>query len=136
MNTTILWMDLVRGVGVTLLAVQVPLLLLLLVRLMPGRTRRPPIAPRLTPRTDTTVTVVVATLNEAKRIGPCLEGLMAQTEPMLEVLIVDSRSTDGTRELVEAASARDSRIRLVTDDPLPAGWVGKVWALVTGLRQA
>ncbi|WP_396199808.1 glycosyltransferase [Gemmatimonas sp.] len=136
MNTAILWMDVVRGVGLTLLAVQVPLLLLLLARLMPGRTRRPPIAPRLTPRTDTTVTVIVATLNEAKRIGPCLEGLMAQTEPMLEVLIVDSRSTDGTRELVEAASARDPRIRLVTDEPLPAGWVGKVWALETGLRQA
>ena len=136
MNETTLLIDVARGVGLTLLAVQVPLLLLLLVRLMPGRTRRPPIAPRLTPRTDTTVTVVVATLNEAKRIGPCLEGLMAQTEPMLEVLIVDSRSTDGTRELVEAASARDPRIRLVTDDPLPAGWVGKVWALETGLRQA
>lgn len=136
MNATPLLLDIVRGVGLTLLAVQVPLLLLLLVRLIPGRTRRPPIAPRLTPRTDTTVTVVVATLNEAKRIGPCLEGLMAQTEPMLEVLIVDSRSTDGTRELVEAASARDPRIRLVTDDPLPAGWVGKVWALETGLRQA
>jgi dolichol-phosphate mannosyltransferase len=55
---------------------------------------------------------------------------------MLEVLIVDSRSTDGTRELVESAAARDPRIRLVTDDPLPAGWVGKVWALETGLRQA
>jgi dolichol-phosphate mannosyltransferase len=136
MNATNLVIDFVRGVGLVLLAVQVPLLLLLLARLMPGRTRRPPIAPRLTPRTDTTVTVVVATLNEAKRIGPCLEGLMAQTEPMLEVLIVDSRSTDGTRELVEAASARDPRIRLVTDDPLPAGWVGKVWALETGLRQA
>jgi dolichol-phosphate mannosyltransferase len=128
--------DLWRGVGLVLLVVQLPLLLLLLARLMPGRTRRPPISPRLTPRTDTTVTVVVATLNEAKRIGPCLAGLMAQTEPMLEVLIVDSRSTDGTRELVESAAARDPRIRLVTDDPLPAGWVGKVWALETGLRQA
>jgi dolichol-phosphate mannosyltransferase len=136
MNATPLLTDVARGVGLTLLAVQVPLLLLLLVRLMPGRTRRPPIAPRLTPRTDTTVTVVVATLNEAKRIGPCLAGLMAQTDPMLEVLIVDSRSTDGTRELVEAASARDPRIRLITDDPLPAGWVGKVWALETGLRKA
>jgi dolichol-phosphate mannosyltransferase len=125
-----------RSVGLLLLVVQLPLLMLLLARLMPGRTRRPPISPRLTPRTDTTVTVVVATLNEAKRIGPCLAGLMAQTEPMLEVLIVDSRSTDGTRELVEAAAARDPRIRLVTDDPLPAGWVGKVWALETGLRQA
>jgi len=125
-----------RSVGLLLLVVQLPLLMLLLARLMPGRTRRQPISPRLTPRTDTTVTVVVATLNEAKRIGPCLAGLMAQTEPVLEVLIVDSRSTDGTRELVEAAAARDPRIRLVTDDPLPAGWVGKVWALETGLRQA
>jgi dolichol-phosphate mannosyltransferase len=128
--------DLGHMAGTALLAVQVPLLLVLLARLMPGRTRRAPIAPRLAPRTDTTVTVVVATLNEAKRIGPCLEGLMAQTEPLLEVLIVDSRSTDGTRELVQAAAARDPRIRLVTDDPLPAGWVGKVWALETGLRQA
>jgi len=136
MNSTSLLVDVARGVGLTLLAVQVPMLLLLLVRLMPGRTRRPPIAPRLTPRTDTTVTVIVATLNEAKRIGPCLDGLMAQTAPMLEVLIVDSRSTDGTREMVQAAAARDPRIRLVTDDPLPAGWVGKVWALETGLRQA
>ena len=136
MNSTNLFADLARGVGLILLVVQVPMLLLLLARLMPGRTRRPPIAPRLTPRTDTTVTVIVATLNEAKRIGPCLEGLMAQTAPMLEVLIVDSRSTDGTRELVEASAARDPRIRLVTDDPLPTGWVGKVWALESGLRQA
>ncbi len=136
MTSTSLFVDVARGVGLILLAVQVPMLLLLLARLMPGRTRRPPIAPRLTPRTDTTVTVIVATLNEAKRIGPCLEGLMAQTAPMLEVLIVDSRSTDGTRELVEAAAARDPRIHLVTDEPLPAGWVGKVWALETGLRRA
>ncbi len=128
--------DLARGAGLTLLAAQVPLLLLLLARLMPGRTRRAPIAPRLAPRTDTTVTVIVATLNEAKRIGPCLEGLMAQQAPLLEVLIVDSRSTDGTRELVQAAAARDPRIRLITDEPLPAGWVGKVWALETGLRHA
>ncbi len=136
MNSASLLVDVARGVGLTLLAVQVPMLLLLLARLMPGRTRRPPIAPRLTPRTDTTVTVIVATLNEAKRIGPCLDGLMAQSAPTLEVLVVDSRSTDGTRELVEAASVRDPRIRLITDEPLPAGWVGKVWALETGLRQA
>jgi len=129
-------LDLVRVGGVGVLAVQVLALLLLLTRLMPGRTRRPPVEPMLAPRRDTTVTVIVATLNEAKRIGPCLDGLMAQTEPLLEVLVVDSRSTDGTRELVEAAAARDPRIRLITDDPLPEGWVGKVWALETGLRHA
>jgi len=122
--------------GVALLALQVVLLVVLLARLMPGRTRRPPVQPVLTPRRDTTVSVIVATLNEAKRIRPCLDGLMAQTDPLLEVLVVDSRSTDGTRELVEAAALRDPRIRLITDDPLPDGWVGKVWALETGFRHA
>ncbi len=119
-----------------LLAVQVPLLVILLVRLMPGRTRRPPVVPRTTPRRDTSVSVILATLNEAERIGPCLAGLSQQIAPLSEVLVVDSRSTDGTRELVADAAARDPRIRLLTDDPLPSGWVGKVWALETGLREA
>ena len=122
--------------GMSLLALQVAMLLVLLARLFPGRTRRPPVEPVLSPRRDTSVTVIVPTLNEAHRIGPCLDGLMQQIDPMLEVLVVDSRSTDATCELVAQAAARDPRIRLVTDAPLPAGWVGKVWALETGFRQA
>ena len=120
----------------TLAAVQGALFAALVLRLLPGRTRRPPVPPSVAPRTDTSVSVIVATLNEASRIGPCLEGLMRQSAPLTEILVVDSRSTDGTRELVQAAAARDPRIRLLTDDPLPAGWVGKVWALETGLRHA
>ncbi len=85
---------------------------------------------------DTTVSVIVTTLNEAARIGPCLAGLRAQGRPMLEVLVVDSQSTDGTRELVNAAAGLDPRVRLLTDDPLPDGWVGKVWALEHGLGEA
>jgi dolichol-phosphate mannosyltransferase len=108
----------------------------LLVRLLPGRTRRPPVPPRVPPRTDTAVTVLVPTYNEARRIGPCLEGLMAQGAPLHEVLVVDSGSTDGTRELVEAAARRDTRIRLLSDPPLPPGWIGKVWALEAGRREA
>ena len=113
-----------RIVGEGLLALQVGALLLVLTRLMPGRVRRPPVRARSTPRVDTTVTVVVATLNEAARIEPCLAGLLAQVEPMLEVLVVDSRSTDGTRDIVLEAAQRDPRIRLLTDDPRPDGWVG------------
>lgn len=117
-------------------ALQGALFAVLIVRLLPGRHRLPPVAPRDGTSRPTSVTVVVATLNEAARIGPCLEGLMRQGATLAEVLVVDSRSTDGTRELVEAAAARDPRIRLLTDDPLPSGWVGKVWALETGLRAA
>lgn len=122
--------------GIALLTVQGVLLFTLIVRLAPGRTRRPPVAPLLRPHSETTVTVIVATLNEAHRIQPCLDGLMAQTAPLLEVLVVDSRSTDGTDALVLQAMQRDPRIRLIYDEPLPHGWVGKVWALETGLAEA
>ncbi len=125
------------SIGLWVLAVvQGSLFVALVWRLLPGRTRRPAVVPNAVPRTDTSVTVIVATLNEAHRITPCLNGLMAQSAPLKEILVVDSRSTDGTGDVVRQAATRDPRIRLITDDPLPAGWVGKVWALETGLRQA
>ena len=111
-------------------------LLILIARLLPGRRRRPPASPLDHELDDTTVSVIVATLNEAARIEPCLRGLTAQQRPLHEILVVDSRSTDGTRELVERCSEKDARIRLLSDDPLPDGWVGKVWALEHGLRAA
>lgn len=109
---------------------------LLVVRLLPGRTRRPPIAPLLGDAHAGRVTVVVACLDEAHRIGPCLAGLQRQGPAMLEALIVDSRSTDGTWELIGEAARRDSRIVPMHDAPLPPEWVGKVWALEHGLRHA
>lgn len=119
-----------------LLVGQAIALVVLILRLLPGRRRRPPVEPLTREITDTTVSVVVATLNEADRLAPCLDGLIAQGRPLVETLVVDSRSTDGTRELVEQAARRDPRIRLLTDDPLPEGWVGKVWALEHGLQAA
>jgi dolichol-phosphate mannosyltransferase len=111
-------------------------LLLLMQRLAGGRTRRPPEAPIVSSRGDGSVTIVVATLNEAHRIAPLLEGVMAQGPIVGEILVVDSRSTDGTRAIVEAAAARDPRVQLLTDPPLPTGWIGKAWALQFGLEQA
>jgi dolichol-phosphate mannosyltransferase len=109
---------------------------LLVVRLLPGRTRRPPIAPIPGDAHAGTVSVVVTCLDEAHRIAPCLAGLTMQGPAMLEALIVDSRSTDGTWPLIEAAARVDPRIVPMHDDPLPPEWVGKVWALEHGLRHA
>lgn len=55
------------------------------------------------------VTLVVAMRNEAANIRDCLESIATQDYPTgrLEVLAVDGRSTDGTREL--AASVLDGR---------------------------
>ncbi|MEO8623922.1 MAG: glycosyltransferase family 2 protein, partial [bacterium] len=80
--------------------------------------------------------VVVPTLNEAHRIGPCLDGLIAQGSSVREILIVDSGSVDDTPARVHTAMARDARVRLLRDTPLPDGWVGKVWALQYGLEHA
>lgn len=123
-----------------LAALQALALVLVIVRLLPGRSRRAPVSPVIDPSAadvrGSSVSVVVATLNEARRIGPCLAGLERQGEPLREVIVVDSHSKDGTADLVRAVAARDPRFRLVNDPPLPAGWVGKVWALQHGLGEA
>jgi dolichol-phosphate mannosyltransferase len=111
-------------------------LALLLVRLLPGRRRRPPVEPSAVSPGGASVSVIVATLNEAHRLAPCLAGLAAQGPVVREIFVVDSGSTDGTVELVTRAAERDPRIRLLRDEPLPPGWVGKVWALEHGLRHA
>src|SRR5437660_5934475 len=119
-----------------LLVAQLAALLTLLARLAPGRTRRPPAEPRPGGAPAGSVSAIVATLNEARRIGPCLSGLSRQGPELREVIVVDSRSSDGTDALVRDAGADDSRIRLVNDPLLPDGWVGKVWALQHGLSLA
>ena len=82
------------------------------------------------------MSVILPTLNEATRIGPCLAALSRQGDPLTEVIVVDSGSVDGTPGLVTEAATRDSRFRLERDPPLPGGWIGKVWALQHGLSVA
>ena len=110
---------------------------ILLSRLLKGANRRSPILPQPAhPDLIGKVSVVVPTLNEAERITPCLSGLSRQSYELREAIVVDSNSQDGTQELVKSAGSYDPRLRLVTDDPLPSGWVGRPWALHTGYLHA
>ena len=124
------------GVLLVLVLIQGLAAALLVLRLLPGRTRRPPVEPLLTDAHPGRVSVVVTCLDEAHRIGPCLQGLRRQGPAMLEALIVDSHSTDGTWAMLKEAATLDSRLVPMHDDPLPPEWVGKVWALEHGLRHA
>jgi dolichol-phosphate mannosyltransferase len=126
--------EVVGAVAWGLLLCQGAATLILLSRLIKGAVRRPPLTPLVTGDRSAvgSVSVVVPTLNEVDRIAPCLTGLRLQGDVVHEVLIVDSNSQDGTRELVKEAGETDSRLKLVTDDPLPAGWVGRPWALNYG----
>lgn len=124
---------LIQGTVVLLLLIQIPATAVLLSRLLKGPRRHPPLEPTLaTPDLIGSVSVVVPTLNEADRISPCLAGLSQQSYEVREVIVVDSNSQDGTPELVKATQKKDPRFRLITDDPLPSGWVGRPWALHHG----
>ena len=121
------------AVALVLLMCQGAASLILLSRLVKGAIRRPPLTAKMaTPAQSGLVSVVVPSLNEVDRIAPCLAGLSQQGAEVREILIVDSNSQDGTRDRVKAAVELDSRFKLLTDDPLPNGWVGRPWALHYG----
>ncbi|MEA5576124.1 2'-O-glycosyltransferase CruG [Anabaena sp. UHCC 0451] len=120
-------------ISLLLLLIQVPATAILLSRLLKGPRRHPPLTPQQpTPDILGSVSVIVPTLNEALRISPLLAGLSRQSYEVREVIVVDSRSQDGTPELVKAAQQQDPRFRVMTDDPLPDNWVGRPWALHNG----
>lgn len=127
------WLTVKSGLALGLLLIQVPATAVLLSRLVKGPSRQPPIEPCLaTPELLAQVSVIVPTLNEAERISPCLAGLTRQSYEVREVIVVDSNSQDGTPNLVKATQQQDPRFCLLTDDPLPTGWVGRPWALHNG----
>ena len=79
------------------------------------------------------IAVVVPARNEAQTVGEAVASLLNQKLPgRLEVFLVDDHSTDGT---VEAAGT-DERLHVITAEPLPDGWTGKLWAVSQGLDAA
>ncbi|MDP2343032.1 MAG: glycosyltransferase [Deltaproteobacteria bacterium] len=77
---------------------------------------------------DAPLLVVVPARNEAARLGPTLQALLADPSPHLRVMVVDDRSTDGTVDVVERFA--DPRLELLSlsEDP-PRGTFGKPRAL-------
>ncbi len=99
-------------------------------RLARAAHRVPPLEPDLAPLTGTTVSVVVPARDEEARLGRLLEALASDPTPH-ELVVVDDESSDGTAALATAAGAT-----VVRGVPVPAGWVGKPWALQQGLHAA
>jgi chlorobactene glucosyltransferase len=79
------------------------------------------------------VSAIIAARNEEEDLGPCLDSLLAQDYPDLEILVVDGGSTDRTRAVAEG---RGARVRVLDEPPLPSGWVGKNWACHVGAQAA
>ena len=71
------------------------------------------------------VSVLIPARNEEPNIRATLQAALANRGVDFEVIVLDDHSTDGTAKIVSALAARDSRLRLETAPPLPAGWCGK-----------
>jgi hypothetical protein len=84
--------------------------------------RRLPTKP--TAATDEKVAVLLPLRDEADRVTPCLEALLAQRSvPGLTIYVLDDGSTDGTADVVREVAG--DKVRLLTGAPLPDGWLGK-----------
>lgn len=82
------------------------------------------------------LSVLVAAKDEQANIERCVQGLLAQDYPRLQLIVIDDRSSDRTGELIDALAARDERMRAVHVRELRAGWFGKNNAMREGLEHA
>jgi hopene-associated glycosyltransferase HpnB len=86
------------------------------------------------------VAVIVPARNEQETIGEVLLSLLAQDYPgSFHLVLLDDRSTDATAARARAALAHSDtgdRATILTGEPLPAGWTGKLWAQQQGIRRS
>ena len=88
---------------------------------------------RVLPPADGTrrrISVLVPARDEAGYVGHCLSAIRAQVDAeLLEILVLDDRSADGTAAVVQHHVDDDSRVRLIgSEGEPPHGWLGKTWA--------
>jgi chlorobactene glucosyltransferase len=82
------------------------------------------------------ISVIIPARNEARNIGECLRGILAQSYPNFEVIVVDDRSTDDTPRILADLVQENQRLGVISGAELPPGWVGKPYALMQGAAAA
>lgn len=70
------------------------------------------------------LTVVIPCRDEVRFLGRCLDSILEGDYPAgrMEVLVVDGRSTDGTRALIHSRAAQDGRVRMVDNPRATTPW--------------
>lgn len=83
------------------------------------------------------VDIIVPARDEAETIGRVIASLLAQDYAgRFQVILVDDSSSDGTASTAAAAAGAGKSLRIITGQPKPAGWSGKLWAVSQGIEQS
>ena len=67
------------------------------------------------------VSITIPSYNSEKLLPSCLEGAVKQNYPNTEILVIDSHSTDGTRDI---AASHQARVILCEGKLLAARYLG------------
>jgi chlorobactene glucosyltransferase len=86
---------------------------------------KPAPPPSLTPL----ISVCIPARNEERNIRACVEAMLAQDYPSIEVIALDDRSSDATPSILADIASHDPRLRPISGSELPDGWAGKPHAL-------
>ena len=86
---------------------------------------RPPmdvvVYPATPPPDAARISVLVPARNEARNMARCLDGLLSQTYPNFELIVLDDRSSDTMPAILQSYAARDKRLTVLTGVELPPG---------------
>jgi glycosyltransferase involved in cell wall biosynthesis len=82
------------------------------------------------------VSIIVPACNEEERLEQSLLSRLKQDYPRFELIVINDRSTDGTKAIIDRIAAMDSRLIPLDITELPDGWLGKVHALHQGVKLA
>jgi len=82
------------------------------------------------------VSVLIPARNEALRIGPLLDSVLASHGVQCDVCVLDDESQDGTDTIVQTYAKRHANVRLLYGAPIPTGWSGKQFACYQLAQQA
>ena len=90
------------------------------------------VEPTSPPANPPLISVCIPARNEERNIRTCVEAVLNQDYPNLEVIVLDDRSTDATHEIlvsIRSATRPANKLQIINGSDLPSGWAGKPHAL-------
>src|SRR6202035_727405 len=99
---------------------------------MPELARVPPLEDVDCP----SVSILFAARDEAEKLPAALKTFLELDYPRYEIAAANDRSQDDTGQILKSAAQNNSRLKVVSVQELPAGWLGKPHALQKAYEQS